>query len=196
MKSSAMLKRVSLCLLLMLCFVLAAPVLPGTGSALPVQAAQKKSSTKILYTSGNLKLIEKNKKVCCYVNGKKVKKTWKTIDGHTYYFGKNGNALTGAQKIGKKYYCFDKQGHRRTGFIKNKKGTCYYSEKDGHRVSGWNTIDGKQYYFGKNACYVKGRNKIKKSTIFSVLKVFFLKMGGTRKATGKSVTTRRMTAIC
>ena len=185
MKSSAMLKRVSLCLLLMLCFVLAAPVLPGTGSALSVQAAQKKSSTKILYTSGNLKLIEKNKKVCCYVNGKKVKKTWKTIDGHTYYFGKNGNAVTGTQKIGKKYYCFDKQGHRRTGFIKNKKGTCYYSEKDGHRVSGWNTIDGKQYYFGKNACYVKGRNKIKKKYyLFSSEGVLF-KDGWHTESNGK-----------
>lgn len=162
MKTFDLLKRVFLSLLLALCFVLAAPAFPGSGSAMPVQAAQKKSSSKTLYTSGNLKLVEKNRKIYCYVNGKKIKKTWKTIDGYTYYFGKMGNAAAGTVKIGKKHFCFDRQGHMRTGFIKSRKGTCYYSEKDGHRVSGWYTVNGKQYYFGKYACYVKGRCKIKK----------------------------------
>ena len=185
MKMIDLLKKSIFSLLLSLCFILAASAFPGPGSALPAQAAQKKSAAKTLYTDGNLKLIKKNRKVYCYVNGKKVKKAWKTIDGNTYYFGKMGDAASGVVKIGNKYYCFDKKGHRRTGFIKGKKGTCYYSEKDGHRVTGWQTIDEKRYYFGKNACYVKRRSKIKNKYYLFSQDGVLLKEGWHTERSGK-----------
>ena len=185
MKKFELFKSVLLSLLLSLCFILAVPAFPGDGIVLPVQAAQKKSSSKTLYTSGTLKLIESNKKIYCYVSGKKAINVWKVIDGNRYYFGKKGNAAVCAVRIGKKYYCFDKLGHMRTGFIKGKKGTCYYSEKDGHRVTGWYTVNGKQYYFGKNACYVKGRSKIQNKYYLFSSEGVLLKKGWHTESSGK-----------
>ena len=100
-----LLKKSFLSLLLSLCFVLTATALPGSGPALKAQAAQKKAAAQKLYTDGNLTLVRKSGKIYCLVNGKRMKKAWKTIDGSTYYFDKKGEASTGVVKIGKKYYC-------------------------------------------------------------------------------------------
>ena len=98
---------------------------------------------------------------------------WKTLSGHTYYFGKDGRMRTGWQTInGFKYY-FGKDGIQRTGFQtiggkkyyffpktsgKNYKGTmakgwqtvngktCFCGS-DGAIYTGWHTIAGKTYYF-------------------------------------------------
>ena len=95
MKTFTPLKRVFLSLLLLLCFVLA---FPGAGSAIPVQASQKKSAPKKLYTSGNWKLIENSRMIYCYVNGKKVEKAWRSFDSPVHLW--SGVWLSGGKMSG------------------------------------------------------------------------------------------------
>jgi len=49
-------------------------------------------------------------KYCFYENGKKVKKSFRTVKGKKYYFQKNGAAATGWYKIGNKAYHFTSKG--------------------------------------------------------------------------------------
>ncbi len=120
--------------------------------------------------------VEKNNRVYYFAKNGALKKFkgWKTIDGEKYYFSKKGYAVTGWQKIsGKKYffgnysgelyadgifyvydekndnggyYCFNKKGIVRKGWL-TVNGNTYYASKSGKLLTDWQTIDGKTYYF-------------------------------------------------
>ena len=143
-------------LLMLLCFP--AFIQFDAGSfEIPAQAAQASSQKEILYSSGNDRLIQKGGKICFYSGGKLKKKTWKTIQGNTYYFKKNGCAATGRILIRGKYYLFSGKGVLyKEGWKKEKKGIVrYYSPKDGHMFTGIHSIGGKLYGFNRKGILVK-----------------------------------------
>ena len=159
--------------------------------ALQVMAAQNTGTAQgeagakaqVLYRKGKLRLIRRADGIYCKIDGKKVKNAWKTIDGNTYYFGSTGAASTGTVKIGNKYYCFDKMGRRRSGFIKNKKGIRYYSKSVGYRLTGWRNLYGNRYYFDENGYAATGLKKIDGQTYrFSAKGVLYMKGWQTSKS--------------
>ena len=69
------------------------------------------------------------------------KSGWIVENNKTYYLDKNGNKLTGLQKIDGRYYYFSKKGVRKTGWRKIR-GTKYYfdPENNGARAKGFTKI--------------------------------------------------------
>ena len=55
-------------------------------------------------------LVTKGNKIYYYYKGKMVKNKWKRYNGYKYYFGANGNAVRGGQRINKVVYVFDEKG--------------------------------------------------------------------------------------
>lgn len=101
-------------------------------------------------------------------NGVRVSNTFITKNGKTYYFGSNGKAYTGMQKVGNKYYYFNpKTFEKQTNYkYKDSSGNIYYFDKNGVRVQKkfYSITAGKQkltYYFGKNGKAYKGWHTIK-----------------------------------
>ena len=69
-----------------------------------------------------------------YIDGEKLKNSWKTVKGNKYYFGKNGNAYTGLKKINNNYFCFSQTGKMQTGWNSMKRA--YWREKS-TRIKRW-----------------------------------------------------------
>ncbi len=82
-------------------------------------------------------------------DGSKLKNTWKTVDGYTYYFRKNGKAQTYNAKVGGKIYVFDRKGRLKKG-RKSRIVTVgvrkYYVDASGCAITGWHVVGGKLYY--------------------------------------------------
>ena len=74
---------------------------------------------------------------------------WRTIDGITYYFESYNcyMAFGDLYEIDDEYYCFDRSGALRTGFITNDYDRVYYANDEGVVQAGWQEIDGYQCYF-------------------------------------------------
>ena len=69
---------------------------------------------------------------------------WKQVDG-TWYYYKNGAAVTGWFKSAGKWYFFDNNGAMKTGWVRDG-GKWYYLDRNGAMKTGWVSIDGKWYY--------------------------------------------------
>lgn len=95
-----------------------------------------------------------------YIDGIKLKNSWKTIKGNKYYFAKNGNAYTGLQKIKNNYFYFSKDGKMQTGWKKIGKRKCYFSPKTGQAYTGKKKIKNGYYYFSKTGEMQTGWKKI------------------------------------
>ncbi len=139
---------------LLACVMFCQSAAPCTPMVLTAQAASVKKGLK-----------KEKGSYYYYVNGKQVKKTWKTIKGQKYYFGKNGKAYAApdrssqgykknivVKKIGKYSYGFDSKG------CMVKSG--YYNNPDKFDSKG-NTMT---YYFDKKGRYqAKQSKKIQKA---------------------------------
>lgn len=138
-----------------------------------------------LAQASETKLVTKNNKVYCYVDGKKVKNSWKTIDGKKYHFGKKGAADTGYVKIKKKYYDFNKMGVMQTGFVKFKKGYRYFSPVNGRQLTGWQTIGGQKYHFLSTGFANSGLKKLKGKHYYfgakGIMRTGWIKLSGGKK---------------
>ena len=86
-------------------------------------------------------------------NGKYLTNKWRTVKGKKYYFGGQTYAVTGLQKIGKKYYIFNGTGVLQKGWVKSKSHWYYASPRSGRLRSGWQKIDGKTYYLSPSSLY-------------------------------------------
>ena len=141
------------------CLAMTTPIIMPQQSLITVEAA----------STGKLK--KKNGKFYYYVNGKKIKKQWKTIKGKRYYFQKDGSAATLNTKVGSKYYVFNKKGKLLTSGSATKKvvkiGKLRYQvNKKGIAVKGWSKD--KAYYFDKTGkCYTGIRAINDKFFVFS-----------------------------
>ena len=157
MRKSPVLKRLYLFVLLICIIFSPGSHLPVAGFATRAYATEKAAGTEVLYSSGKIRLILKNGKICLYSNGKLKKNTWKTIQGKTYYFDEKGYAVIGRVFVEGKYYYFSRKGTLcKLGWKKEKDGNIrYYSKKDGHMFTGIHKIGGKQYGFDRNGLLVK-----------------------------------------
>lgn len=95
-----------------------------------------------------------------YVNGKKVKRTWKTVNGKRYYFTSKYFAATGCFKVSGKLYVFQTNGQ----LIRPSKpsvvsvgSASYYVDKNGVAATGWLKIGSKLAYAGTGGKLMKNR---------------------------------------
>ena len=151
-------KKGILAVVVALCLALTVPMVMPTQYVTQVEAASEKIKSK-------------GGKYYCYVNGKKVKKQWKTIKGKQYYFQKDGSAATLSCKVGGKYYVFNKKGQLLTSGSATKKvvkigKVRYQVNKKGIAVKGWSKD--KKYYFDKTGkCYTGTRAINEKFYVFA-----------------------------
>lgn len=82
-----------------------------------------------------------------------ITRAWRTVHHKTYYFGQNGYAVKGLNKIGSHYYIFSSKGVLKKGWIKYKKHWYYGRKSDGALRTGWQTIKGKKYYISVRTRY-------------------------------------------
>lgn len=102
-----------------------------------------------------------------YEDGKPVTERWVTAEGHTYYFGKDGNASVLKCKIDGDYYVFGKEGRlllpsgKKVIRVETPEGEfqTYYVDTEGKAVSGWSSD--KKYYFDKTGEITTGITVIK-----------------------------------
>ena len=84
---------------------------------------------------------------------------WQTIDGHTYFFSKEGNMLTGWQYLDGKNCYLGRSGMLSTGWEDIDGSRCYFGE-DGDLRTGWQDIDGSRYWFGDDGAMRTGWQEI------------------------------------
>lgn len=85
---------------------------------------------------------------------------WKTENGSTYYFGMDGKAYTGLNKISGSLYYFDNAGKMITDKFVKVDGKKYYFGADGRAYTGVCTIKGNKYYFSKKGYLTSGKATI------------------------------------
>ena len=107
-------------------------------------------------------LIHKDGKTFYYKNGKKITNKFKTVNGHKYYFGKNGQAYTGKRKVNKNYYFFSKTGKMKQGWITIGKKRYYFSKKNGKMFTGQHSISHYLCYFSEKGVLYRKIDKKKK----------------------------------
>jgi glucan-binding YG repeat protein len=141
-----------LCMLLLALFAVPCSVNAATSSIQTAANAGQKNGLKYEKVNGSY----------CYRyynNGKLLKKAWKRVDsnGYKYYFDKDGKAVTLSNKIGGKYYVFNKKGQLLEGKKTRvcKIGSDYYQvNSKGIGVKGWSSD--KSYYYDVTGKMVKG----------------------------------------
>ncbi len=107
-------------------------------------------------------LVKEEENFRYYEDGQPVTKRWITVNGHTYYFDKNGNASILKCKIDGSYYVFDKEGKlllpsgKKIVRVETPDGDIqkYYINPRGIALSGWS--GGKDHYFDKTGEMVTG----------------------------------------
>lgn len=123
-------------------------------------------------------LVIKGNKIYYYYKGKMVKNKWKRYNGYKYYFGANGNAVRGGQRINNVVYVFDEKGR----LFENKQNKIV---KSGSNIYHIRTEHGRAsigYFIYKNNLYYadpKGRLYQKKSRQNGQL--YFTNSGAARK---------------
>ena len=90
------------------CFSYAGIWCTGCGSDIPVTEQPGVSPTPSPVPIREL--VTKGNKIYYYYKGKMVKNKWKRYNGYKYYFGANGNAVRGGQRINNVVYVFDEKG--------------------------------------------------------------------------------------
>lgn len=101
-----------------------------------------------------------------YADGTYATNTFETVDGKTYYFDQNGNAVKGIHAVGNQKYYFNNKGHMETGW-KNVNGNDYYfTPSNGSMVKGLQTINNKLYHFGTDGIMDKGMVKTTSGKIY------------------------------
>ena len=97
-------------------------------------------------------------------NGQKVT-GWLTYQDHSYYLNKNGRMVTGWNKINGGWYYFAKSGEMKTGWIKL--GTRkYYLGSNGKMQTGWVKSNGKYYYMCSEGYAVTGWRTVNGQTYY------------------------------
>ena len=123
-------------------------------------------------------LVTKGNKIYYYYKGKMVKNKWKRYNGYKYYFGANGNAVRGGQRINNVVYVFDEKGrlfeNKQNKIVKSGSNIYHIRTKHGRASIG--------YFIYKNNLYYadpKGRLYQKKSRQNGQL--YFTNSGAARK---------------
>ena len=123
-------------------------------------------------------LVTKGNKIYYYYKGKMVKNKWKRYNGYKYYFGANGNAVRGGQRINNVVYVFDEKGrlfeNKQNKIVKSGSNIYHIRTKHGRASIG--------YFIYKNNLYYadpKGRLYQKKSRQNGQL--YFTNAGAARK---------------
>ncbi len=92
-----------------------------------------------------------------------MKEAWKTVNGHRYYFKKNGEAAIGRKLIGDTYYVFKENGRlakKKKGGLVTVNGDTFYVDKKGRpALKTWLIVDGK-------LCFAKKKGKLRKDETF------------------------------
>ena len=115
---------------------------------------------------------------------------WQIIDGDTYYFRADGRMLTGWAEIGGVRYLFDNFGVMTTGnAIMN--GSEYYFNDDGSMFTGWFTAtNGNKYYYGSDG-------KMRKDTKVRINGIVYTfdeygRLTGQSSSSGKSTAAKKV----
>lgn len=83
-------------------------------------------------------------------------------NGYVYQYDDGTTAPKGWLKLGDKTYYIQKDGTRKTGWLKMTSGKKYYFKKDGTMVTGLLKLSSGKYYFDKNGVMQTGYKKIGK----------------------------------
>ena len=133
----------------------------------------KKSAKKSKRDLSKAGLTKIKGKLYYYSNGRKLKKTWKTVGKKRYYFNAKGAALTGSAKVKGTYYVFSTQGRLLRGkaaryvalgkktYRVSKSGKAVnglgadskFCRKNGELLCGVDVIDGKFYAASAQGVY-------------------------------------------
>lgn len=108
-----------------------------------------------------------------YVRNGKALTGWIRDGGKWYFLGRDGKMKTGWVKDGGKWYYLTSSGAMKTGWLGDQ-GKRYYLTSSGAMKTGWMKISGKWYYFTRSGAMKKGWLKIGGKT-------YYLTSGGTRK---------------
>ena len=82
-----------------------------------------------------------------YEDGTYAASAWVTESGERYYFGSDGLAVSGRQKIDGAWYWFGDDCRMRTGWAIWGNGTKSFFDWDGRALTGWRSFNGVKYYF-------------------------------------------------
>ena len=101
-------------------------------------------------------------------NGTMYKNKWKkTISRNQYYFDKNGHALKGIKKVGKKTYYFNTTSGRREDGLIYYSGNYYYITGGVMYKNTWLQINSKRKYFGANGIAYKNITTTISGTVYN-----------------------------
>ena len=144
MKKKKFRKKGLFTLLLLCLFIMSAGVTVSAATNLLTSVKQAKEGIWKRDTEGR-KYI--------YTDGRHPKSRWLKVKGKCYSFDAHGYVETGWKDYkDERYYLSEvkgKEGQLLTGLQKVKGKTYYLSKTSGQLLHGWQMINGKRYYFGK-----------------------------------------------
>ena len=115
-------------------------------------------------------LVTKGNKIYYYYKGKMVKNTWKRYNGYKYYFGANGNAVRGGQRINNVVYVFDEKGRlfekKENRIVKSGSNRYHISTKHGRATIGYFIYKNNLYYADPKGRLYQKQIQTKRSTLF------------------------------
>lgn len=123
-------------------------------------------------------LVTKGNKIYYYYKGKMVKNTWKRYNGYKYYFGANGNAVRGGQRINNVVYVFDEKGRlfekKENRIVKSGSNRYHISTKHGRATIGY-------FIYKNNLYYADPKGRLYQNKSRQNGQLYFTSSGAARK---------------
>ena len=88
-------------------------------------------------------------------DGRLTRNAFRTVDGHTYFFGTDRRAYKDLKHISGKPFFFDENGWRKLGLVSDGENM-YFMTASGMEKEAWKTVAGKQYYFCEDGLAARG----------------------------------------
>lgn len=115
-------------------------------------------------------LVTKGNKIYYYYKGKMVKNKWKRYNGYKYYFGANGNAVRGGQRINNVVYVFDEKGrlfeNKQNKIVKSGSNIYHIRTKHGRASIGYFIYKNNLYYAGSKRKAVSEEIQTERPALF------------------------------
>ena len=167
-----------LCIILLMLGVLSVPAFQALAAENDTSGTEQPVPTLTPSPVPIRELVTKGNKIYYYYKGKMVKNAWKRYNGYKYYFGANGNAVRGGQRINNVIYVFDEKGrlfeNKTNRIVKSGSNIYHIKTKYGRATIGY-------FIYKNNLYYADPKGRLYQNKSRQGGQLYFTNSGAARK---------------